>query len=82
MQDTMGLIFTYKYEEDLKTLTQVRSIASIPFGGRYRIIDFLISSMDYEIDLFFADGSCRFRKRVGSVQKTGWTLYSAAIFRL
>ena len=45
MQDTMGLIFTYKYEEDLKTLTQVRSIASIPFGGRYRIIDFLLSSM-------------------------------------
>jgi glucose-1-phosphate adenylyltransferase len=45
MLDTMGLIFTYKYEEDLKTLTQVRSISSIPFGGRYRIIDFLLSSM-------------------------------------
>ena len=45
MKDTMGLIFTYKYEEDLRTLTQVRSIASIPFGGRYRIVDFLLSSM-------------------------------------
>ncbi len=39
MKSTLGIIFTYKYEEDLKTLTQLRSIASIPFGGRYRIID-------------------------------------------
>lgn len=45
MKSTLGIIFTYKYEEDLKSLTQLRSIASIPFGGRYRIIDFILSSM-------------------------------------
>lgn len=45
MKNTLGIIFTYKYEEDLKALTQLRSIASIPFGGRYRIVDFILSSM-------------------------------------
>lgn len=45
MKNTLGIVFTYKYEEDLKTLTQLRSISSIPFGGRYRIVDFMLSSM-------------------------------------
>ena len=36
MKDTMGIIFTYKNDEALKSLTQKRAVASIPYGGRYR----------------------------------------------
>ncbi len=45
MRDTLGLIFTYKHEDELRSLTELRSLSSIPFGGRYRIIDFLLSNM-------------------------------------
>jgi len=45
MKDTMGLIYTVENEIDLKDLTQKRSVAAIPFGGRYRVIDFILSNM-------------------------------------
>jgi glucose-1-phosphate adenylyltransferase len=45
MKDTMGLIYTVENGIDLKDLTQKRSIAAIPFGGRYRVIDFALSNM-------------------------------------
>ena len=36
---TMGLIFTSIHERNVPELTAARSIASVPFGGRYRLID-------------------------------------------
>ena len=45
MKDTMGIIFTYKNDEALKSLTQKRAVASIPYGGRYRIVDFALSNL-------------------------------------
>ena len=45
MKDTLGLIFAYQREELMKTLTQKRALSSIPFGGRYRIVDFALSNM-------------------------------------
>ena len=45
MKDTMGIVYTVENGMDLKDLTQKRSIAAIPFGGRYRVIDFIISNM-------------------------------------
>ncbi len=42
---TMGLIFSSINERNIPELTAVRSIASVPFGGRYRLIDFLLSDM-------------------------------------
>ena len=45
MKDTMGLIFAYQKEELMKALTQKRALSSIPFGGRYRIVDFALSNM-------------------------------------
>lgn len=42
---TMGLIFSSINERNVPELTEARSIASVPFGGRYRLIDFLLSDM-------------------------------------
>ena len=43
--ETMGIIFSNIYDNTLGELTKVRTSASIPFGGRYRQIDFVLSNM-------------------------------------
>ena len=45
MKDTMALIFAYQNDEPMKALTQKRSLSSVPYGGRYRIIDFALSNI-------------------------------------
>lgn len=45
MKDTLGLIFAYQNDELMNSLTQKRALSSIPFGGRYRVVDFALSSM-------------------------------------
>ena len=41
----MGVIFSNIYESSLGELTNHRTVASLPFGGRYRQIDFVLSNM-------------------------------------
>ncbi|KKK36202.1 glycogen biosynthesis protein glgD [Mesobacillus campisalis] len=41
----LGVIDATTYSEDLIELTSHRSVAAIPFGGRYRLIDFVLSNM-------------------------------------
>ena len=45
MKDTLGLIFAYQNDELMKSLTQKRALSSIPFGGRYRVVDFALSNL-------------------------------------
>ena len=45
MKNVLGLINLYENEEELNKLTRHRPLAAIPFGGRYRIIDFILSNM-------------------------------------
>ncbi len=40
-----AVIFSNSNDENLKELTSDRSMASLPFGGRYRIIDFMLSNL-------------------------------------
>ena len=41
----IGVIFSNMHEETVPELVRRRTMASIPFGGRYRIIDFALSNM-------------------------------------
>ena len=43
--DAVGIIFANIHDDLLPELTVKRTLASVPFGGRYRIIDFPLSSM-------------------------------------
>ncbi|MDR1060911.1 MAG: glucose-1-phosphate adenylyltransferase subunit GlgD [Clostridiales bacterium] len=45
MKDTMGIILTKDTNNKLYELSAQRAVAAVPFGGRYRIIDFILSSM-------------------------------------
>ena len=45
MTDTMGIILTKDTGNKLYDLTANRAVAAVPFGGRYRIIDFVLSCM-------------------------------------
>lgn len=40
-----GIIFSNIYDNTLGELTKKRTVASVPFGGRYRQIDFVLSNM-------------------------------------
>ena len=43
--DVMGILFAYVHEERVRELTRERVMASIPFAGRYRLVDFPLSNM-------------------------------------
>ncbi len=45
MASTVGVIFTSINDENAAELTRVRSKGSIPYGGRYRLVDFVLSNM-------------------------------------
>ena len=41
----LGIIFPNTYDSIVPELTNVRLMASIPFASRYRLVDFMLSSM-------------------------------------
>lgn len=43
--NAVGLIFANMHDEAFRDATAVRSMGSLPFGGRYRLIDFPLSAM-------------------------------------
>ena len=45
MNGMHGIVFSYERRNDLKELGDIRSAASLPFGGRYRAVDFVLSSL-------------------------------------
>lgn len=45
MNGLHGIIFAYEKRNEMQELGQIRSAASIPFGGRYRAVDFSLSSL-------------------------------------
>ncbi len=43
--DALGIIFPNSYDSLVPELVSERSMASIPFASRYRLVDFALSSM-------------------------------------
>ena len=44
MNDLHGILFAYRSDANLGELTRPRNTCSVPFGGRYRLIDFMLSN--------------------------------------
>ncbi len=44
MNDLHGLLFAYRSDANLGELTRPRNTCSLPYGGRYRLIDFMLSN--------------------------------------
>ncbi len=42
--DILGIVFSYSDRVNLRELTKVRTLSSVPFGGKYRVIDFVLSN--------------------------------------
>jgi glucose-1-phosphate adenylyltransferase len=45
MASVMGLVFANMHDSTITDLTKTRTTGSVPFGGRYRLIDFTLSNM-------------------------------------
>ncbi len=41
----LGIVFANMHDSAIKELTDVRTMGSVPYGGRYRLIDFTLSNM-------------------------------------
>ena len=44
-QEAFGLIFTGEHNPYMRDLVLSRAVAAVPFGGRYRVIDFTLSNL-------------------------------------
>jgi glucose-1-phosphate adenylyltransferase len=47
VQDTIGLVLSGGGGERLSVLTAERAVSALPFGGKYRIIDFILSNCSH-----------------------------------
>ncbi len=45
MSNVLGLIFANMHDSTISDLTKLRTMGSVPFGARYRLIDFTLSNM-------------------------------------
>lgn len=43
--NAIGIIFSNMHDEEMHEITHCRTMGALPFGGRYRLIDFPLSSM-------------------------------------
>lgn len=44
-EKTLGIVFSNMHDHMLSEITEPRTMGSVPFGGRYRLIDFVLSNM-------------------------------------
>ena len=45
LNNVHGILMTNQPGYNLKDLSSIRSISSVPYGGRYRLVDFVLSNM-------------------------------------
>lgn len=55
MESVLGIVFAYSERAAMRELTKIRTLASLPIAGKYRVIDFILSefvnSNIYDISL-------------------------------
>ena len=44
-KNVLGIVFSSAYDDNIREMTNIRTMGSIPFAGRYRLIDFVLSNM-------------------------------------
>ena len=44
-KNIVGIVFSNAYDECISELTGIRTMGSVPFASRYRLIDFALSNM-------------------------------------
>lgn len=44
-KNVLGIVFGSAYDDNIREMTNIRTMGSIPFAGRYRLIDFVLSNM-------------------------------------
>ena len=44
-KNVLGIVYSNSYDASLEALTARRTMGSVPFGGRYRLLDFPLSNM-------------------------------------
>ncbi len=45
MKNVLGIIIAFDSDNDLREITEHRTVGAVQWGGRYRIIDFMLSNM-------------------------------------
>ena len=45
MNSVLGMIIAFDTDNDLREITEHRTVGAVQWGGRYRIIDFMLSNM-------------------------------------
>ena len=45
--NVLGIVFSNMKDDTIRELTEMRTMGSVPFGGRYRLIDFPLSNMTH-----------------------------------
>ena len=43
--NALGIIFTDSFDTNMEEYVERRTLASLPYGGRYRLVDFPLSNM-------------------------------------
>ena len=68
--DALGLIFAYEGDDRMGELSAPRTTSSIPFGGRYRVIDFMLSNLSNagicDVGLIMKEGYQSLLDHIGS----------------
>lgn len=57
--NALGVIFANSYDNLVPELVAERTMASIPFAGRYRMIDFVLSNMANAVWIMFQSSSVK-----------------------
>lgn len=70
MESVLGVVFAYSERAAMRELTKIRTLASLPIAGKYRVIDFILSgfvnSNIYDISLITTNNYNSLVDHVGS----------------